>query len=318
MHSVLRREVDQGFITIAHDIVDLLKFAFYEEAAELAAINISSKRIDNVSDLVLSAIREGRISLDREALLITGQFDARLSRELSKIGTYDPHAKVYRIASVIDIPTDVELAAQEAKAQGQRIYERLSKAIEDFEDKIDEGLADTFFLPETKRIDKAITSELNQFAVTPRITPGVAEQLEEEYNSNLKLAIKGWSQEETARLRDLLSKYAMKGYRRDYLADMIQNEWGVSLRKAQFWAANETSLFVSKLRHARWKDSGIRKYRWSATGGKEGDGRTRERHKELHGDVYEWDNPPVVNPHTGFRGHPGEDYNCRCTAVPII
>ena len=40
-----------------------------------------------------------------------------------------------------------------------------------------------------------------------------------------------------------------------------------------------------------------------------GDGKVRVTHAENDGHVFSGDNPPAT-------GHPGEDYNCRCEAVP--
>jgi hypothetical protein len=39
------------------------------------------------------------------------------------------------------------------------------------------------------------------------------------------------------------------------------------------------------------------------------DGKVRSSHADREGRVFSWDGPPVG-------GHPGEDYNCRCTAEP--
>lgn len=38
-----------------------------------------------------------------------------------------------------------------------------------------------------------------------------------------------------------------------------------------------------------------------------GDNKVRASHAANNGKIFAWDNPPEV-------GHPGEDYNCRCTA----
>ncbi len=42
-----------------------------------------------------------------------------------------------------------------------------------------------------------------------------------------------------------------------------------------------------------------------------GDGRVRASHAANNGRIFAWDNPPPM-------GHPGEDYNCRCTAEPYV
>lgn len=45
------------------------------------------------------------------------------------------------------------------------------------------------------------------------------------------------------------------------------------------------------------------------------DGRVRPTHARLEGTRQRWDDPPVISP-DGRRGHPGEDFNCRCIALP--
>lgn len=40
-------------------------------------------------------------------------------------------------------------------------------------------------------------------------------------------------------------------------------------------------------------------------------------HQELDGTEQSWDDPPVTN-EDGDRNHPGEDYQCRCVAYPIL
>lgn len=42
-----------------------------------------------------------------------------------------------------------------------------------------------------------------------------------------------------------------------------------------------------------------------------GDGKVRASHAANNGRIFSWDNPPAT-------GHPGEDYNCRCTAEPYV
>jgi uncharacterized protein with gpF-like domain len=49
----------------------------------------------------------------------------------------------------------------------------------------------------------------------------------------------------------------------------------------------------------------------------------RKRHRELgamseSGTVFKYSEPPIVDVRTGRRANPGEDFQCRCTANPII
>ena len=63
-------------------------------------------------------------------------------------------------------------------------------------------------------------------------------------------------------------------------------------------------LEVKSAWHNRNRTS--RFYEWRTRG----DGRVRSSHRENDGQVFSWDNPPPT-------GHPGEDYGCRCRAIPV-
>jgi SPP1 gp7 family putative phage head morphogenesis protein len=74
------------------------------------------------------------------------------------------------------------------------------------------------------------------------------------------------------------------------------------------------SLFVSKYREAVFEENGVKKYIWSTAN----DIRVRDRHRSLNNKVFSYDDPPVVDKKSGRRANPGEDYNCRCVAIPYL
>ena len=58
----------------------------------------------------------------------------------------------------------------------------------------------------------------------------------------------------------------------------------------------------------------MEEYVWSTSQ----DSRVRDSHRRLNRKKFRWDDPPVVDPKTGRRCHPGEDYGCRCVALPVF
>lgn len=44
----------------------------------------------------------------------------------------------------------------------------------------------------------------------------------------------------------------------------------------------------------------------------------RADHRRLNGKIFSWNAPPIVDMRTGRRGHPGDDYQCRCVAIPVF
>lgn len=60
-------------------------------------------------------------------------------------------------------------------------------------------------------------------------------------------------------------------------------------------------------------EGGFDRYVWTT----KKDGKVRPDHARLEGRIISWNDPPVVDLRRGRHAHPGEDYNCRCTAAPL-
>lgn len=93
----------------------------------------------------------------------------------------------------------------------------------------------------------------------------------------------------------------------------IQNSYSVDKRKACFIARDQLAKLNSNITQHQHRDAGVSKYRWSTSM----DSRVREGHKSLNGKEFSWDEPPIVDK-KGRRCHPGEDYECRCVAIPVF
>lgn len=102
------------------------------------------------------------------------------------------------------------------------------------------------------------------------------------------------------------------GYSTRSIISKIQAEYGVSKNRAKFYAVDQCGKLTAKISQEQQRDAGCKEYVWSSSG----DSKVRDRHRELHGKTFSWDLPPVVDTKTGRRAHPGEDYRCRCVAIP--
>lgn len=94
----------------------------------------------------------------------------------------------------------------------------------------------------------------------------------------------------------------------------IQQTYGVSRRRAELIARDQTAKLNGQIQQAQQMDAGITEYIWYTCM----DSRVRDRHRELHGKKFRWDDPPVVDEKSGRRCHPGQDYQCRCIARPVF
>jgi SPP1 gp7 family putative phage head morphogenesis protein len=103
-----------------------------------------------------------------------------------------------------------------------------------------------------------------------------------------------------------------KGRRASAIAPTIAERFGVSRRRAQFIARDQIAKANGQLTQIRQTELGIQSYIWRTSR----DERVRESHRELEGTEHRWDDPPTTS--EGRTVHPGEDFQCRCTAEPVI
>lgn len=115
--------------------------------------------------------------------------------------------------------------------------------------------------------------------------------------------------------RDELSTILSKGSGKtvDTLRGDIQDRLNVSRSKADLLARDQTLKLNAQVTRERQMAAGIDEYIWTTSK----DERVREMHEELEGERFRWDDPPVTNK-AGDRNHPGEDYQCRCVAFPVL
>lgn len=104
-------------------------------------------------------------------------------------------------------------------------------------------------------------------------------------------------------------------------AEELRKLHGLTRARAKLIARTEVAKLNSQITEFRQRKIGVQEYTWRTSK----DERVRESHKALEGKICRWDDPsvyrdPVLNiwkPRSligGFIGHPGRDYQCRCTA----
>lgn len=142
----------------------------------------------------------------------------------------------------------------------------------------------------------------------------IKQRLGAEIDSAVKESSRYFAYGEIVKLRQDLSKMIAAGKPRGDVVKYIKSRMKVSDNRARFIGRQETSLYTSKLKEAQYKQAGINEYIWKTVG----DSRVRHDHRILNKKRFSWDNPPVVDERTGKRAAPGEDFNCRCVAQPVV
>lgn len=122
--------------------------------------------------------------------------------------------------------------------------------------------------------------------------------------------IRSLSEDALPTLKNKLVAMIAADAKSDTIADAIQAYFGVTRTKAKGLARDQVSKLNGKVNEFRQKSLGGSRYTWRGSQ----DERERPDHRRLEGTVQLWSKPPIVDRASGRRGHPGEDFFCRCWA----
>lgn len=96
----------------------------------------------------------------------------------------------------------------------------------------------------------------------------------------------------------------------DQIYDIMSERVDVSESRAKLIARDQVAKLNGDFTRQRQEDIGVEGYIWRTVQ----DERVRDTHAEADGNFYTWDKPPDVTE----GNHPGEDYQCRCWAEPVL
>jgi SPP1 gp7 family putative phage head morphogenesis protein len=275
--------------------------------------------IKNADDPLYEALKSGKLIYDGKAF--RGKFSAETSKALRSIGAqWDRKTKSYKIRKAMlpmEIRSVVSAGQIEFEKQLEAIDQRLSKILPE---KIADSLTFSDIFDQTLwKVDEEFRKTLKGIIVPPKLTAETRKRIAEEWQTNMRLWIKNFTEEEIVKLRTKVKASAFKGNRYESLIKSIQSSYGVSSRKARFLARQETSLLMAKFKESRYTESGIHEYVWGCVVGSPNHP-VRPAHKRLEGKTFRFDNPPITTEpgEPVRRNNPGEDYNCRCFSRPIV
>ncbi len=311
------KESTVDFEKIEARIIAAFRKKLYEPL--MKELLISRNKIENSTDDLLKAITEGTITFSKATF--SGKFDAKTSRELRELGaTWDKKTSSFKLTKR-SLPIPIRSAIN---TSAQRFEERLKLIDKKISEVLPEEIAGSvktadLFDHTLWKTEKEFQKTLENITVAPQLSNKQRVRIAEEWQDNMDLFIKDFAEEEIKKLRQEVMQSAFAGNRRESLIDSIQKSYGVTQRKARFLARQETSLMMAKFKEVRYTDVGVKEYRWACVAGSKNHP-VRHSHKILEGKVFRWDTPPITTaPNEPVRrNNPGQDYNCRCFARPIV
>ena len=296
---------------------------FWEEIYFPLLKELKGKKIvkNSLEDLV-EAIKKGKISFNRGKF--TGRFDAKVSKELINYG-----AKWVGDGFLIqksELPVDARVAISSSENAFQLVLKKIDDKLKAFIPKeLSHKMKLTeLFNKELWKVDGKVNDSLKAISIPYKLSEEQALIISKGYTDNLDRYITHFSEEETKKLRLMISQQVGKGIRYEETAKLIQKSFGVTHRKAKFLARQETSLMMTAYKQSKYQSAGVNEYIWSCvkmphdkSPNQHTPGNVRYYHGLLDGKIFRWDNPPITDA-KGNRNNPGEDFNCRCFARPVV
>lgn len=120
--------------------------------------------------------------------------------------------------------------------------------------------------------------------------------------------------ETLGKMMNIVQEGFLTGQTTKTIAKKIADAYNYDMYWAKFIARDQMAKLNADVTEQAQRDAGITRYEWSTSD----DSRVRKSHAALDGKIFSWDDPPIVDEKTGRRCHPGQDYQCRCVALPIF
>ena len=220
---------------------------------------------------------------------------------------------VFRANDVITIDASISAQARivlrKLQQKWGRIFRRESpKIVDQIIGGIDKAAGDTL-KQSLKQLSGGITLKTDEMpaALKQAVSAAIAENvtliksIETQYHTQIEGAVMRSLQPGGRGLADV--------------TEALQKYEGITDRRRNIIAKDQTRKIQASISIERAKSAGIKKFKWlHSRGGSE----PRPDHVAMNGNVYSYDDPPVIDRRTGERGFPGQAINCRCQMVPVI
>jgi SPP1 gp7 family putative phage head morphogenesis protein len=250
-------------------------------------------------------------SLEREYVRVVNAYMSLFKRTLA-----EHWRKIRSLLERDDVRTD---AAWDDTAE---LEIELHKTLEDFAEK--HGAFDLY-----KRIDKlskiARKWSVNEWKRAVNRTLGI--DIAGDYYNDLKFqsALDEWTAHNVSlikslpletldKMRDVVRAGYLEGARPEVMTKQILDAYDITKKHARLIARDQSAKIGARMARIKAEDAGAEEYIWQTAE----DSRVRTSHLRLNGKKYKYSEPPVVDEKTGRTANPGEDYQCRCVALPVF
>lgn len=312
---------------IEKKIIELFRKEFYLPIISL--LNEDKKILNSNTNAIRQAISSGKIFYSNGKF--QGKFTSSISKKLIEYGAkWNSINSTYSI-KLEKLPMDIRSEISISKARFEEKLNKIDKNLSNFNtnEMINKLNISLIFDKNLLKIDKEFQESIKSITIIPRLSKVQREKIAKDWQYNMELDIKKFSDAQVVDLREVVQDNVFKtGNRREALVKGFMHSYNVTESKAKFWARQETNLLMAKFKETKYVEAGVPEYEWRCvhmphqptpkTPYK--DGEVRYAHGVLEGKIFKWSDPPVTTPPGQIqrRNNPGQDYNCRCFALPIV
>lgn len=155
-------------------------------------------------------------------------------------------------------------------------------------------------------VDAANRKGLALLGIRPPKDTKISAEMARRRQENIDLVVNA-GRSYAGAVQEIVNDPANFGLRVEEIRAKLQERADVSESRAELIARDQTLKLNGALTEIRQTSAGIDEYIWSTSL----DERVRDSHAALEGQRFSWSSPPEV-------GHPGQDYQCRCLAIPVV
>lgn len=283
-----------------------LKESLYNNITEIYKEHYK-KSVYNTKQSILQLFKNEKLIVKNN--VIYGDFNSYISKELRDLGlTYDKNKKGF----IGIIPNDILKICEELKIKNKRFIYDLDDYLNTYLQNLENNI-ETINIDYSPMIEDYKEQLINSFERFNIKSSFLTTDINNNYINNSKLFIKNMLFEETTKMRNELRELVEQGASNKSISQYLQDNYKMTQKKSLFIARQESSLLLSEYSKQQYLNNGIKKYIWSTSN----DERVRKLHRELNNTIQEFNNPPIDDTN-GKRHNPGENFNCRCVAIPIL
>jgi len=313
----------KNIIFLNNEIIKYLYDILFNPLADIYRDEFKTNlKLNSINNLLLTALRNGEIYLKKNR--VYGNFkNARLVKELQKFGIYNKRSKCFVLN---EIPMEFEEIQASNKLKLKDVTARIDNFLHDFIENIEEAI--NFISIDYNSIinnyNRQFFVNFKDLAIKPQLTDFEVKALNEKYLETTKRDIKNLSHHTVVEIRKkIINLRFYEGATQRDIARILEKNYNLTKNRSLFIARQESGALLTEYTKNNYLKNNIRKFQWQTAADElvrdyPRNNQNGENHRYLNGEIFEINNPPIVNLKTGERGLPGEAYNCRCLMRPVI